>query len=465
MADKLFDFGMVGLGTMGRNLALNIADHGHTVAGYARSQEKADYFSSFHENVHGIADYKAFVLSIRKPRAIMILVPAGAATDDVIAELKPFLEPADFIIDGGNAYFKDTDRRLAALKAEGFDFMGMGVSGGESGARRGPSMMPGGSEASYARVKPILESVAAHFNGEPCVALMGAGSAGHYVKMVHNGIEYAIMQLIAETYDLMHRGQGRSNDEIANVFEVWNNGELQGFLTQITISVLRYKDEKTGGDLVDLISDKAKSKGTGKWTSQDAFDLGIPVPTIDAAVSARELSGYKADRTKVAATAAMPPMPIEATDQDIHDALLAGMLLCYAQGLAQIRAASDEYGYGVDLAKAAAVWRAGCIIRSAQLEPIRAAVARDPHTANLLLDSEFQAGILARRDGLRRIASEFIRVGIPAPAHQASLAYLDGYASARLPANLIQGQRDLFGAHTYERLDAEGAFHTQWEPN
>lgn len=464
MADKLFDFGMVGLGTMGKNLALNIADHGHSVAGYARSQEKADAFSVLHENVLGIPDYKLFVTSIRKPRAIMILVPAGEATDQVIAELKPFLEPADFIIDGGNAYFKDTDRRLAALKAEGFDFMGMGVSGGESGARRGPSMMPGGSQESYARVQPILESVAAHFHGEPCVALMGAKSAGHYVKMVHNGIEYAIMQLISETYDLMHRGQGRSNSEIADVFEKWNDGSLQGFLTQITVTVLRYKDEKTGGDLVDLISDKAKSKGTGKWTSQDAFDLGIPVPTIDAAVSARELSGYKADRTKISASAAIPPMAAHASDDDIHDALLAGMLLAYAQGLALIRAASDEYGYGVDLAKAAAVWRAGCIIRSAQLEPIRAAVARDPHSANLLLDEEFRAGVIDRRDGLRRIAMAFIQIGIPAPAHQASLAYLDGYSSARLPANLIQGQRDLFGAHTYERLDAEGSFHTQWEP-
>jgi 6-phosphogluconate dehydrogenase len=469
MAEIQYDFGMVGLGTMGRALLLNMADHGFAVAGLDTDSGKVDALHSegAGKPVKGFGDAAQFVAAIRKPRAIMMLVPAGPPVDSVIHSLTPHLEAGDFLIDGGNSYFKDTDRRANELTALGFGFIGMGVSGGESGARHGPSMMPGGTPENYERIKPIVEAVAAKFEGEPCVALMGSGSAGHYVKTVHNGIEYAVMQLISEIYDVMKRALGMSNAEIAGVFSDWNDAELQGFLVQITTVVLRYKDEKTGGDLVDLISDKAKQKGTGKWTSQDAMDLGTPIPTIDAAVAAREMSSLKDERI-VAAELLKPtstkfPYAKEEAIEILRSALYTAMLISYAQGLALLREASHEYGFGTDLETVAKVWRAGCIIRSRSLETIRAAFATNPNLPNLLIDPAISTIVLQHETALRQAVLGAIQASIPVPSLSASIAYLDGYRSKRLPANLIQGQRDLFGAHTYERLDVEGSFHTQWE--
>jgi len=460
---------MVGLGTMGRALLLNMADHGFAVAGLDTDTGKVDalHTEGAGKPVKGFTDGAAFVASIRKPRAIMMLVPAGAPVDSVIKSLVPHLESGDFLIDGGNSYFKDTDRRAKELTAEGLGFIGMGVSGGESGARHGPSMMPGGTAENYERIRPIVEAVAAKFEGEPCVALMGSGSAGHYVKTVHNGIEYAVMQLISEVYDVMKQALAMSNEEIAQVFSEWNDAELQSFLVQITTTVLRYKDEKTGGDLVDLISDKAKQKGTGKWTSQDAMDLGSPIPTIDVAVAAREMSGLKPERIEAAKvlkpTAVSYPYAKAEAIADLRSALFTAVLISYAQGLALLREASKEYGYGTNLETVAKVWRAGCIIRSRSLENIRAAYAANPDLANLLVDPSISTTVLEHEGALRRTVLGAIQASIPVPSLSASIAYLDGYRSERLPANLIQGQRDLFGAHTYERLDMEGSFHTLWE--
>ena len=469
MSEIQYDFGMVGLGTMGRALLLNMADHGFAVAGLDTDTGKVDALHSegAGKPVKGFGDAAEFVNSIRKPRAIMMLVPAGAPVDSVIATLVPHLEKGDFLIDGGNSYFKDTDRRAKELTAEGFGFIGMGVSGGESGARRGPSMMPGGTAENYERIRPIVEAVAAKFDGEPCVALMGSGSAGHYVKTVHNGIEYAVMQLISEIYDVFKRALGMSNAEIADIFSEWNDAELQSFLVQISTVVLRYKDEKTGDDLVDLISDKAKQKGTGKWTSQDAMDLGSPIPTIDVAVAAREMSGLKPERIE-AAKVLKPsftkyPTSKQEAIADFRSALYAAMLISYAQGLALLKEASKEYGYGTNLETVAKVWRAGCIIRSKSLETISAAYAANPELANLLVDPAIATIVLQHEGALRRAVLGAIQASIPVPSLSASIAYLDGYRSERLPANLIQGQRDLFGAHTYERLDVEGSFHTHWE--
>lgn len=470
MSQKEFDFGMVGLGTMGRALLLNMADHGFSVAGLDTDPGKV---SALHtegagKSAKGFTDAAEFAKKIRKPRAIMMLVPAGAPVDSVIHALTPHLETGDFLIDGGNSYFKDTDRRAKELTAQGFGFIGMGVSGGESGARHGPSMMPGGTPENYERIREIVEAVAAKFEGEPCVALMGSGSAGHYVKTVHNGIEYGVMQLISEIYDVMKRVLGMPNPEIAEVFSEWNASELQSFLVEITTVVLRFKDDKSGFDLVDLISDKAKQKGTGKWTSQDAMDLGMPIPTIDVAVAAREMSGLKDER--ILASNFLPPAASEYAFEkqdaidDLKSALYTGMLISYTQGLALLREASAEYGYGTNIETVAKIWRAGCIIRSKSLETIRAAYSENPELPNLLLNPNIAAIVLTHEAGLRRAVMGAIQASIPVPSLSASIAYLDAYRSERLPSNLIQAQRDLFGAHTYERTDMEGSFHTQWEP-
>jgi 6-phosphogluconate dehydrogenase len=457
------DFGLIGLGTMGKALLLNMQDAGNQVVGYNRTASKAQAIEAeTGGRLKVYSDLAGFVQSIRRPRAIMLLVTAGAATDEVLNGLADLLEADDFVIDGGNAHFRDTERRLREMEARGLGFMGMGVSGGEEGARRGPSMMPGGTEAQYARVGPVLESVAARFDGKPCVALMGHRSAGHYVKMVHNGIEYAIMQAIAEVYDILSRGQGRLAPELADLFGRWNQGELGSFLVEITSEVLAKRDPEGDGSLVDAILDKAKAKGTGKWTSQDAFDLGVPIPSIDAAVSARELSESIGLRAKAAERFGDPSGRPGLDDEDLHDSLLAAMLLAYAQGLAVIHTASADYDYGTRLEQVATVWRAGCIIRSVQLEGIRAAFDRDGDLPNLLLDAAFGEKTQGVVNGLRRTVAAAVQHGIPTAVLSASLAYFDGFRSARLPANLIQAQRDYFGAHTYERLDRPGTFHTEW---
>ncbi len=460
------EFGIVGLGTMGGALLKNMADHGFHVAGYDLNEEKAAALNSY-KGISATTNVEKFVDSIRAPRAIMLLVPAGPPVDSAIAAMLPHLKKGDFLLDGGNSYFKDTSRREKELREAGYGFMGMGVSGGEAGARSGPSMMPGGTPENFARVQGVLEAVAAQFDGEPCVALMGAGAAGHYVKMVHNGIEYAMMQLIAETYDLMHRAMGMSNEDIAAKFATWNEGSHGGYLVEITATILDAKDEETGACLVEVISDRAKAKGTGKWTSQDAMDLGVAVPMTDAAVSARMVSALKEERVAASKVFAAPPK-MESGDYEamlafIPRALLAAFLLAYAQGLTQIRAASKEYGFGTDLAAATQVWRAGCIIRSKLLGPIHAAIVKEPDLPNLLMSKEFEVEIEGLMGALRAMTVSMIHHGIPAPAFSAAVAYFDAYRSERLPANLTQAQRDLFGAHTYERVDKPGTFHTKWE--
>jgi 6-phosphogluconate dehydrogenase len=458
---------MIGLGTMGRALLLNMADHGFAVAGYDTDAAKANQLhqEGGSERVKGFTDPKAFVASIRKPRAIMMLVPAGAPVDSVISTYRPMLEAGDFLIDGGNSFYKDTDRREKELRGAGFGFIGMGVSGGEEGARHGPSMMPGGTPENYERIRPILEAVAAKFDGEPCVALMGAGSAGHYVKTVHNGIEYAIMQLIAEMYDVMKRGLGMSDDEIADEFDKLNQGPTGGFLIEIAAIVSRYKDpDAPQVNLVDRISDKAKQKGTGKWTSQDAMDLGMPIPTIDAAVAARELSGLKDERAKTTLIRSGVGSLSKAEILGLlQKSFQAASLISYAQGFALLRQASEEYGFGTNLATAAKIWRAGCIIRSKLLEPISAAFAKNPGLENLFLDGDIGPMVKDQQAHLRRFTIQAMGAQLPCPSHAACVNYLDGFSSETLPANLIQGMRDLFGAHTYERTDKPGSFHTHWE--
>jgi len=443
-----------------------MADHGFDVSGYDLSAEKVAALDGV-ERIDAFTDVEKFVHSIRPPRAIMLLVPAGPPVDAVIQAMLPHLKKGDFLLDGGNSYFKDTSRREKELREAGYGFMGMGVSGGEKGARNGPSMMPGGTPENFDRVKGVLEAIAAKFDGEPCVALMGHGAAGHYVKTVHNGIEYAMMQLIAEVYDLMHRAMGMTDAEIAERFEAWDDTSLGGYLVEITSVVLRAKDGETGNPLVQMISDRAKAKGTGKWTSQDAMDLGVPVPMIDAAVSARMISALKEERVAASKVFSAPPT-MDPGDREamlafIPRALLAAFLLAYAQGLSQIRAASHEYGFETNLADAARVWRAGCIIRSKILGPIYEALVEEPDLPNLLMSKKFEIEIEGLIGALRSTTLSMIGHGIPAPSFSAAVAYFDAYRSAELPANLTQGQRDLFGAHTYERTDKPGTFHTKWE--
>jgi 6-phosphogluconate dehydrogenase len=370
------------------------------------------------------------------------------------------------IIDGGNSYFADTDRRAEALEAKGINYLGIGVSGGEKGARFGPSLMPGGQKEAYEKVKPIFEAAAAKVNGEPCVTYLGPKSAGNYVKMVHNGIEYGLMQLISEAYDLMKRGLGLGNDQLHQTFARWNHGELQSFLIEITASIFAQKDDRIEGILVDSILDKAKQKGTGKWTSQHAFDLGIPLSVIDTAVTMRYLSALKEERVKAAEKFPARENSFSGDQekfiQQLENALYFGFVTAYAQGMALLKAASDEMNYNLNLSDVARIWRGGCIIRSALLEPIRTAYSKQPALPNLLMDDYFSKEISTREADTRTVIKFAVENGIPAATLMASLAYFDAYRSKRLPSNLIQAQRDNFGAHTYERIDVEGIFHTQW---
>ncbi|MBD3581281.1 NADP-dependent phosphogluconate dehydrogenase [Flavobacterium selenitireducens] len=466
-----YDFGTVGLGVMGSNILLNVADHGFSAAGLDLNPEKAALFEAAAQpgqSVFGTISPEAFAQSLTTPRAIMLLVPAGVPVDMAIESLLPHLETGDIVIDGGNSYFTDTNRRFMALKEKGIHFFGMGISGGESGARFGPSMMPGGDKQAYERLRPIFEAIAAKVNGEPCVAYLGNGSAGNYVKMVHNGIEYAIMQLISETYDLLKRGLGADDEQIQQLFADWNQGELQSFLIEITAEILKFKDEETGSLLVHVISDWARSKGTGKWTSQNAMDLQVAVPSIDAAVSMRNLSAHKQERLLASqllqnAASDDTKTDLEPIFRSLQEAYYFAMITIYAQGLAQLAAASKEYLYEIDLQEVTKIWRGGCIIRAACLESFRKAFSDNPGLQNILLDSDIAKTLLDRQDAARTIAKLAIDKGIPAPVLLSSLSYFDGYRSAVLPTNLIQAQRDFFGAHTYERTDKEGFFHTIWE--
>jgi len=468
---ELFDFGIVGLGVMGRNLLLNMADNQFAVAGLDLDAQKANSLeqeATSTQKVKGTTSPEAFVKLIKTPRAIMLLVPAGKPVDAVIETLLPYLEEGDIVIDGGNTYFPDTDRRVIELASKKIHFFGMGISGGEKGARFGPSMMPGGDKNAYERLRPIFEAIAAKVDGEPCVAYLGNGSAGNYVKMVHNGIEYGIMQLIAETYDLLKRSFGFDDAAIQLTFEEWNQSELQSFLVEITAEVLKKQDEETGKRLVTVISDRARAKGTGKWTSQNAMDLQVPIPSIDIAVNMRDISIYKEERIKAASL--LPWISAEHPDitdqkaikEKLKNAFYFAMINIYAQGLAQLHVASNTYSYGLNLEEVAKIWRGGCIIRALCLEDFRQAYKRDTALPNILLDEKIAQSLLDKQADIRDVIKVAVETGIPAPALMASLTYFDAYRSATLPTNIIQAQRDYFGAHQYERTDKVGTFHTQW---
>ncbi|MBM4273782.1 MAG: NADP-dependent phosphogluconate dehydrogenase [Deltaproteobacteria bacterium] len=464
------EMGLVGLGVMGRNLVLNLTDKGFPVAVYNRTPERTREFMEREvtwQNIRPGYTLEEFVGLLRRPRAILILVTAGSPMDAVIEELLPLLGPRDLIIDGGNSHFIDTSRRSRLLAEKGLLFMGLGISGGEQGARHGPSLMPGGSPEAYARVQTLLEAIAAQKDGKPCVAYLGNGSCGHYVKMVHNGIEYGLMQLLAETYDFMKRGLGLTAPDLAAVYEGWNHTELHSYLVEITAKIFRRQDEATGQPLVELILDQAKQKGTGMWTSWDAMDLQSPTPVIDVAVGMRDLSGYKVQREEAAQVLPGPPARYHgapgAIITHLQRALYAAMVITYAQGLALLSRASRAYRYDLNLEAVVRVWRAGCIIRAAVLEDIRGAYQTQPGLPNLLLDPRLGKEILARQNDLRAVASLAAHQGLPVPAFMAALAYFDAYRSPVLPANLTQAQRDFFGAHTYERVDMPGVFHTEWE--
>ena len=462
-------FGLTGLAVMGQNLARNIAHKGFPIAVHNRSVEKTNAFVKEHGSegeIYGSTDTTSFVAALAAPRAIMIMVKAGAPVDAVIADLKPHLSPGDLMIDGGNSLFTDTERRVKALEAEGFNFLGAGVSGGEEGALNGPSIMPGGSTAAFELVKPIFSKIAAQVDGIPCCAYIGEGGSGHYVKMVHNGIEYADMQLIAEAYDLLKSVLGLSNDEIAEVFSQWNQGDLDSFLIEITAQIFKTRDPETGGWLVDSVLDRAAQKGTGKWTSQNALDLGVPLTGITEAVFARCLSALKEQRVAAAKVLVGPSATFTGDKQafidDIRDALYASKVVAYAQGFDQMLAAADENGWRLHPGEIATIWRGGCIIRARFLNRIRDAFDQNADLHNLLLAPYFTEAVAKGQDGWRRVVGEAARLGIPVPAFSSSLSYYDGYRRERLPANLIQAQRDMFGAHTYERVDRPGTFHSKW---
>ncbi|MBN1122684.1 MAG: NADP-dependent phosphogluconate dehydrogenase [Anaerolineae bacterium] len=462
------NFGLVGLGVMGQMLALNIERNGYRVAGYDLDEEKVEGFTKGREDKKLVAcgTLEAFIEALETPRRIMMMVPAGKPVDAVIDGLKPQLAAGDLLIDGGNTHFTDTERRAADLEAMGIVYIGTGVSGGEYGALWGPSIMPGGQDEAWALVKPIFEAIAAKVDGVPCVTHIGPRGAGHYVKMVHNGIEYGDMQLIAEAYDILHRGLGLTAAELHEVFADWNAGELESYLIEISRDIFARVDEISGKPLVDVILDEAKQKGTGKWTSQNALDLGAPTPTINAAVEARIISAYKDERVAASKVLSGPEPGIDA-DRDevikaVGDALYAAKICSYAQGFALMKTASEEYGYNLNMGAIATIWRGGCIIRAKFLNDIKAAFDRKPDLSNLLMDSEFGKAVEERQGALRKVVGWAAMSGIPAPAFSSALAYFDGYRSERLPANLTQAQRDYFGAHTYRRVDQEGSFHTEW---
>jgi 6-phosphogluconate dehydrogenase len=470
LANHGCDIGLIGVGVMGGNLVLNIADHGFSVAAYdvtaAKTRELIEKQAGDRE-IRAAYTLPELVGLLRRPRSIILLVPAGTPVDAVIGDLVPHLEHGDLLIDSGNSHFSDTNRRAKLLADEGLLFMGMGISGGESGARLGPSLMPGGSREGYDRVRAMLEAAAAHVNGEPCAAYMGAGSAGHYVKMVHNGIEYGVMQLISETYDLMKRGLGMKADSMAAVYERWNRTELDSYLLEITAPILRRRDEKkAGAPLIDMILDRARQKGTGMWMSQDAMELRVPTPNIDVAVMMRNLSGYRSERKAAAETLHGPETRFQGDGErfleQTEKALYTGMITTYAQGMALLDKASRTYDYGLDPEVVAAVWRGGCIIRAGLLEDILAAYQARPDLPNIVMDTRLGREIANRQEALRIVVRTAADLGLPVPGLMASLAYWDAYRSGWLPTNLIQAQRDYFGAHTYERIDMDGVFHTVW---
>jgi len=460
--------GVTGLGVMGRNLARNFARHGYTVALHNRTATRVtDTVDQFgHEGTFVATQTpEEFVRALERPRRVLIMVNAGQATDAVINEFAPLLEPRDMLIDGGNAHFRDTRRREAKLREQNLHFVGMGVSGGEEGALRGPSIMPGGSNESYQALGPMLETISAHVDGTPCCTHIGPDGAGHFVKMVHNGIEYADMQLIAEAYDLLRHAIGLEPAQAAETFRTWNTGRLNSYLIEITAEVLAHTDAVTGRPFVDVVLDQAEQKGTGRWTVQDALDLGVPVSGIAEAVFARSLSGH-ADLRRAARHLPGPKKGTETKPSDFADqveqALYASKLVSYAQGWNMMDVGSREYDWHLDLGQTAVIWRGGCIIRAAFLDRIRSAYQANPALPTLLADEEFGKEIAAAQDSWRNVIATAVRLGIPVPGFSAALSYYDALRAERLPAALVQGLRDFFGAHTYRRTDRDGVFHTLW---
>jgi 6-phosphogluconate dehydrogenase len=471
------DIGLIGLAVMGQNLILNMADHGFNVAAYNRTTSKVDDFlagPAKGKSIVGCYSPEELVQRLKKPRRVMMMVKAGDPVTQTIKQLAPLLQEGDIIIDGGNSYYEDTEQRIKELAQQGILYLGTGISGGEEGARYGPSIMPGGSADAWPYLKPIYQKIAAKVgpkNDIPCCEWIGSGGAGHYVKMVHNGIEYGDMQLICEAYSLLKDGAGLSNEELYDVFAEWNKGELDSFLIEITRDIFSVADTKTDNALVDVILDKAGQKGTGKWTGQLALDLGVPTTLITEAVFARCLSAQKDKRVRASSILSGPrgavekfrvSMNREEFIESVRHALYASKICSYAQGFFQVMAAAEEHGWDLNYGEIAMLWRGGCIIRAAFLERIKEAFDRDPILENLLLDAYFREAVESSQDAWRRIVSTAAQIGIPASAISAALTYYDGYRSERLPHNLLQAQRDYFGAHTYERLDETGVFHTDW---
>lgn len=470
METSTFDFGMVGLGVMGRNLLLNMADHGFSVIGFDKDSAKTSNLESFASpgtTVKGVNTLPEMVQQLKRPRRIMMLVPAGPIVDNVIHDLLPLVEEGDVIIDGGNSHYTDTLKRIKLLEDKKIHFVGMGVSGGEHGARTGPSIMPGGDKDAWKALQPILEAISAKVNDEPCVAYMGKLAAGHYVKMVHNGIEYAIMQLISEVYDILKRSLDLNNDELHRVFKKWNESEMSSFLLEITSDIFLKKDEISNNRLVDMILDKAGSKGTGKWTSQDAMNLPVPIPSIDMAVAMRDISVYKDERVSAAFLYKPKTKKIEKNKekviQQLHDGLFAATILCYSQGLSMLHVASKDLNMDIPLKDVVRIWRGGCIIRSSLLEVFTTAFKRNSQLPNILLHRKIASLVKKKIPALRKIVQISIASKIPAAGLASALSYFDAYCSETLPTNLIQAQRDYFGAHTYQRTDKEGSFHTEWQ--
>jgi len=464
-------FGMVGLGTMGRNLALNVESHGFPVAVWNLEPEWTATFLKDHGNARftGAATLQELVADLERPRRIMMMIPAGAPVDETIGKLTPLVDAGDILIDGGNSHFQDTRRREAALRQKNIHFVGCGVSGGEEGARHGPSLMPGGSDEAWNRIRDVLEAIAARTEAGPCVTHVGPDGAGHFVKMVHNGIEYGDMQLIAEIFDVLRRGLGLSTAEAADVFDAWNRGPLESFLVELTARVCRVPDPETKQPLVDVVQDKAGQKGTGRWTVEIALEQGVSIPTIAAALDARVLSSLKEQRVAASRTLSGPDprtgfrdVDRAAAIKDLQDALYAARVCAYAQGMALIAAGSSAFDWGVNLAEIGRIWKGGCIIRARLLDPVRRAFERQPALVNLLMDGTLGADVQRAEPGWRRTVAAAARSGIPVPALSASLGYFDSYRTARLPQNLTQAQRDAFGAHTYERVDRPGFVHSQW---